>query len=67
MDESTLIVLRIVLRIVSVAVCITRANHLHRSKLGWGVLGFIFPIPAMIIIAFMKVNRKWEESPKIDE
>ncbi len=52
--ESLIPILTIVLRIVGSSVCASKAGKLNRSKVGWGIFGFGFPILAMIWIQFMK-------------
>jgi hypothetical protein len=63
MDAKTLIIFRIVIRIIAIIICVQRARKLNRSQFGWGFFGFVFPIPAVIWIYCLKVNKKWIENP----
>ncbi|MCH3884775.1 hypothetical protein [Tenacibaculum aquimarinum] len=55
-------VLVILFRIIGVIVCSKKAEELNRSKMGWGVFGFLSPILAMIWIQFMKPIMKWDRN-----
>ncbi|MBC8548981.1 MAG: hypothetical protein H8D23_04960 [Candidatus Brocadiales bacterium] len=55
----------IVLRIVITVYCVNKANQLNRSKWGWGLFGFFFPIIAVIWIQFMKPHIIWESNPDL--
>lgn len=46
--------------------CANRADKLNRSGLGWGVLGFVFPIIALIAIHLVKARTVWEHDPSIE-
>ena len=59
--ESLIPILAIVLRIVGSSVCSSKAGELNRSKGGWGIFGFAFPVIAMIWIQFVKPINIWNE------
>ncbi|MBC8548980.1 MAG: hypothetical protein H8D23_04955 [Candidatus Brocadiales bacterium] len=70
MDEGGFAVLQVILiglRIFAIYYCSKRAGELNRSRGGWGVFGFFFPIVAMIWINFMKPKYVWEENPDKEE
>ena len=62
MDEGVIVIMQLALRIIGAIVCVNRAKELNRSTGTWGVLGFIFPIIAMIWIYCLKPVIKWDEN-----
>ena len=61
MDQSIVMLFVLALRIVGIFVCVSKAKELNRSTGVWGVLGFFFPVVAMIWIQFMKPVIKFDE------
>jgi hypothetical protein len=59
--EAIIPIILLVLRIVAIFICSSRAKELNRSSNGWGFFGFISPILAMIWIYCLKPIIKWEE------
>lgn len=62
MEPGVLLFLQLILRIVGAVVCSNRAKELNRSSGSWGVLGFIFPIVAMIWVYCLKPITKWDKN-----
>jgi hypothetical protein len=60
-------IIQLLLRIVGVLVCVNKAKSLNRSTTGWGILGFVFPVIAMIVIQFKKPIIQWDENINIDQ
>lgn len=54
MENVSITLLQITLRIVGIIVCVNRAQKLKRNTLGWGAFGFFLPIVAMICVYCMK-------------
>lgn len=46
--------------------CANRADKMNRSGLGWGVLGFVFPIIALIAIHLVKPRTVWEADSAVE-
>ena len=62
MEPGVLLIIQLVLRIVGVVVCSSKAKELNRSWGSWGFFGFIFPIIAMIWINCLKPIMIWDKS-----
>lgn len=65
MDQGSLVIITLILRIIGVFVCVNKAKELNRSTGGWGLFGFVMPIIAMIWIQFMKPITKWDNNVDI--
>ena len=61
MQSPAILFVQLGLRIVGAIVCSSKASSLNRSSGTWGVLGFCFPIIAMIWIQFMKPIVDWRK------
>ena len=59
---SGFLIIGLILRIVGIFVCASKAKELNRSAGGWGFFGFASPILAMIWIQFMKPVTDWERN-----
>ncbi len=57
-----LLLIHSIFMIIVTMFCISKARDLNRSQLNWGVLGFVFPLLAIIWIQFMKNKIAWPES-----
>lgn len=67
MENTTLILFRIIIRIIAIIICVHRAGKLNRNKFGWGIFGFIFPLPAVIWIYCLKIHKNWVDNPTITD
>ncbi|MEY4875879.1 MAG: hypothetical protein RL708_1028 [Bacteroidota bacterium] len=56
-----ILLLYLILRIVGVSICATKAKELNRDYGSWGVFSFFLPIIAMIWIQFMPPLTKWDK------
>lgn len=65
MEPGVLVIIQLVLRIIGIFVCSSRAKELNRSTGGWGFFGFISPIIAMIWIYCLKPVTIWEQNSAI--
>jgi len=63
-DYSGFQILLFVFRIGITIYCVIRAGELNRSKVGWGVFGFLIPLVALIWIQFIKPKTIWEEQSR---
>jgi hypothetical protein len=64
MDQESYAIFQVILLVVRIIItfyCINKAGELNRSKAGWGIFGFIFPIVALIWIQFMKPKIIWDK------
>lgn len=64
MSEQEYALLRILdlfLRVAITCFCVYRAGKLDRSKLGWGIFGFMIPWVAFFVILFMKPKQAQAE------
>ena len=57
-----LVILQLGLRILGIFVCRSRAKELNRDAGGWGILGFLFPIVAMIWVYCLKPKVVWDDN-----
>lgn len=65
MDQDTYILLSIflfILRIIITIYCTNKAGRLGKSKLGWGLFGFLLPLIALIWIQFVKPKKSVQSS-----
>ena len=66
MEPGVFVIIQLVLRIIGIFVCSSKAKELNRSSGGWGFFGFISPIIAMIWINCLKPIMIWDENSEID-
>lgn len=62
MEPGVLLIIQLVLRIVGVVVCSSKAKELNRSSGSWGFFGFVFPIVAMIWVNCLKPVTNWDKN-----
>ncbi len=60
-NRETYMIFVLILRIIGVIYCASKAGSLNRNQWGWGFFGFVMPIIAMIWISFMKPNMEWQK------
>ena len=61
-SAGLLVIFQLVLRVVGAIVCRNKAKDLNRDKAGWGILGFLFPIVAMIWVHCLKPKVVWDNN-----
>ena len=54
MENGSLALVQIALRVIGIIVCVNKARSLKRNALGWGAFGFLLPIVAMVAVYCMK-------------
>lgn len=58
MSQTIGIVSGLVISVVFAIVCASLAGGRNRSRVGWAILGFIFPIIALVVLLILgKKNR----------
>ncbi|MCD6011743.1 MAG: hypothetical protein K0Q79_1605 [Flavipsychrobacter sp.] len=62
MDTLEILIIHSIFRFIVTMICIKKARELNRSTLNWGLLGFIFPLIAIIAIYVVKYKVSWPES-----
>jgi len=70
MDDRTIGLLYFVLIVIQIFItiyCVNKARMLNRSKWGWGLFGFFFPIIAVIWIQFIKPRFIWDNNPDVNQ
>ena len=61
-SAGLLVIFQLVLRVVGAIVCRNKAKDLNRDTGGWGILGFFFPIVAMIWVHCLKPKVVWDNN-----
>jgi len=54
MENGSMALVQIALRVIGIIVCVNRARSLKRNTFGWGAFGFLLPIVAMVAVYCMK-------------
>ena len=59
MDNAVPIISGLVISVVFAIVCASLAGGRNRSRVGWAILGFFFPIIALVVLLILgKKNRQ---------
>jgi hypothetical protein len=65
-NNAIIFLILLILRVIITIYCVNKAAKINRSKIWWGIFGFIFPIIAFIWIQFIKPKYIWH-NPNSDE
>ena len=58
MSQTIAVVSGLVISVVFAIVCASLAGGRNRSRVGWAILGFFFPISALVVLLILgKKNR----------
>jgi hypothetical protein len=60
MEPGVLLIIQLILRVIGIFVCSSKAKELNRNSGGWGFFGFVSPIIAMIWINCLKPITIWD-------
>ena len=53
MDNAIPVISGLVISVVFAIVCASLAGGRNRSRVGWAILGFIFPIIALVVLRIL--------------
>jgi hypothetical protein len=53
MDNAIPVISGLVISVVFAIVCASLAGGRNRSRVGWAILGFIFPIIALVVLLIL--------------
>ena len=53
MDQTIAVVSGLVISVVFAIVCASLAGGRNRSRVGWAILGFFFPIIALVVLLIL--------------
>ena len=58
MDQTIAVISGLVISVVFAIVCASLAGGRNRSRVGWAILGFFFPVIALVVLLILgKKNR----------
>ncbi len=53
MDQSIAVISGLVISVVFAIVCASLAGGRNRSRVGWAILGFFFPVIALVVLLIL--------------
>ena len=53
MDQTIAVISGLVISVVFAIVCASLAGGRNRSRVGWAILGFLFPVIALVVLLIL--------------